>query len=442
MSTITDIMKKQLLSETVLEQVGFKAPAGYFESIHTTLDVLSKHGERFTEDMLDSVSYRACHPLRNLAVGLTPMQALFPSFSLEKSAFLTAKTVRQLSDQLRPFDVIASNLISEADDVKTLVEGSHEYMQQQGVAGTAVNTGLLSNILGPHRFYLRGKPMFVMDQKLCEGLIQTNFGMDTPSTFLRSPLPYCYIEFGTERNLDVFVFNDESGMHQVEGVYLSEYQWTQPMQSDLQDFLASRGALSKDSDSVRYIELEFTGSPVGKSTALDDATFNISMIIDDNACLTIEHLYELHVEYFRGHFIRNQLFKSVAMDEQTAQCFMPLLELLIKSLIFINSDLSVRKTILERKQLETQLAGLKNKAKQRKLQRKLNSAKDYILISSKHSLEYSGAGAGHQKSAHWRRGHFRNQRHGEGFSNVKIVWIQPMLIGVGQAQPKLYKVKE
>jgi hypothetical protein len=29
---------------------------------------------------------------------------------------------------------------------------------------------------------------------------------------------------------------------------------------------------------------------------------------------------------------------------------------------------------------------------------------------------------------HWRRGHFRNQRHGPGFSLVKTIWIEPVLV--------------
>src|SRR5437899_7574028 len=32
-------------------------------------------------------------------------------------------------------------------------------------------------------------------------------------------------------------------------------------------------------------------------------------------------------------------------------------------------------------------------------------------------------------SLHWRRGHKRNQRYGEGNKLVKKIWIEPMLIG-------------
>lgn len=40
---------------------------------------------------------------------------------------------------------------------------------------------------------------------------------------------------------------------------------------------------------------------------------------------------------------------------------------------------------------------------------------------------------------HWRRGHWRNQRHGENLKNTKLVWIKPTLVSkpLGQDQPVL-----
>ena len=36
---------------------------------------------------------------------------------------------------------------------------------------------------------------------------------------------------------------------------------------------------------------------------------------------------------------------------------------------------------------------------------------------------------------HWRRGHIRRQAHGLGRAERKLIWIEPMLIGMRQAQP-------
>lgn len=444
MNNVQILMSIQVLVETILERSKFKAPAGYFEAIHDVIDGFSAHSKRFDDATISEISPVMSHPLRNLATGLTPIHALFTSMSFEEAAKMAAVATQMLADPELPFDRTVAFLVENVPSIKQLVEGTHPAISSPDRRNAVQNTGALSNVLGPHRFYLLGKPMFLVDQALCEGLIETSFGMDTPSYYLRAPLGYSYIEFGDKRNLDIFVFNTLSGMHQVEGCYIAETPYTDRMSSNLLDFLSERKAAFKDSPSLRYLELEFTGSPIGKENALDDATFNISLFVDDEAGLTVEEIYQLHVEYYQNHSANNRLFNSLSMDDQSASTLKNLLELLIKCLIFINSDLSVRRQILDRRELEKQLAGLKNPAKRRKLKRKINAAKDYILISSKAPLEYdvTGAQSGKSKSTHWRRGHFRNQRHGEGNSLVKIKWIQPTLVGVGAAQAKTYKVKE
>lgn len=37
--------------------------------------------------------------------------------------------------------------------------------------------------------------------------------------------------------------------------------------------------------------------------------------------------------------------------------------------------------------------------------------------------------AGGTKRLHWRRGHMRQQHHGEGWRDTKLIWIEPMLVG-------------
>lgn len=55
----------------------------------------------------------------------------------------------------------------------------------------------------------------------------------------------------------------------------------------------------------------------------------------------------------------------------------------------------------------------------------------------------SGTGGGGEKSAHWRAGHFRRQRIGQGWRDTKINWILPVLVSRGKGDaPKgrIYKV--
>jgi hypothetical protein len=45
--------------------------------------------------------------------------------------------------------------------------------------------------------------------------------------------------------------------------------------------------------------------------------------------------------------------------------------------------------------------------------------------------EGGGGGGGHV-SAHWRRGHWRRQPHGQGRAQIKLVWIRPTLVAIDQ----------
>lgn len=48
----------------------------------------------------------------------------------------------------------------------------------------------------------------------------------------------------------------------------------------------------------------------------------------------------------------------------------------------------------------------------------------------KYGEEYSNGAGGHGRtSLHWRRGHWRNQAHGQGMTLRKLIWVMPMLIG-------------
>ena len=45
----------------------------------------------------------------------------------------------------------------------------------------------------------------------------------------------------------------------------------------------------------------------------------------------------------------------------------------------------------------------------------------------------TGTGAG--KAIHWRRGHWRNQAHGEGMKLTKLLWIMPTIINADKGEP-------
>lgn len=59
--------------------------------------------------------------------------------------------------------------------------------------------------------------------------------------------------------------------------------------------------------------------------------------------------------------------------------------------------------------------------------------------------EYAGIPTGRELSAHWRRGHWRNQAYGESFSEHKLLWIMPTVVRNDKGEPALghiYDVKD
>ena len=58
------------------------------------------------------------------------------------------------------------------------------------------------------------------------------------------------------------------------------------------------------------------------------------------------------------------------------------------------------------------------------------------FIGENFRIKYEGEQVleGHHRSphAHWRKGHWRNQRYGEKLSLVKRIWIEPVFIGLKQ----------
>lgn len=51
-------------------------------------------------------------------------------------------------------------------------------------------------------------------------------------------------------------------------------------------------------------------------------------------------------------------------------------------------------------------------------------------------VEYEGLPTGRELSPHWRRGHWRNQAHGEGLSLRKLIWIKPTLVRRDKGEPE------
>ena len=78
--------------------------------------------------------------------------------------------------------------------------------------------------------------------------------------------------------------------------------------------------------------------------------------------------------------------------------------------------------------------GLKEAAR---LKRKLARAYDRIVIGGRREVEdsagVSAEGAHGSVRPHWRRGHFRRIRFGEGLAESRLGWIRPVLVNAAEA---------
>lgn len=68
----------------------------------------------------------------------------------------------------------------------------------------------------------------------------------------------------------------------------------------------------------------------------------------------------------------------------------------------------------------------------------------YVHLEASQSAGGFNTGTASGRSLHWRRGHWRNQRKGQGLSLSELIWIKPTLVGDGQinSEAREYRVSK
>jgi len=107
------------------------------------------------------------------------------------------------------------------------------------------------------------------------------------------------------------------------------------------------------------------------------------------------------------------------------------MELLLKALIYVNLKETRIEVVSANQQLQQKAEKLGPKKRARIL-RKLERAYDRVTldvapVDGEAIHGYEGA----SRKPHWRRGHFRNQRYGRNWSESRMVWIRPIIVGYG-----------
>lgn len=272
------------------------------------------------------------------------------------------------------------------------------------------------------RHLLVPQPYFVVEDALLEMLEHTDISDDLPMSVLKPPYSRCYIEFGKSRTCQQQVPNTTTGLHVLEGAYIEEGGGE------------SQGA---------GLFITFTGSPVGKAHALDDATDSLFLPTGDPTRLIQDVMAEARANSQRMAAMQDLRSSPEEFTPYAFSC----LKLLVKVLLYIGLPEARKSLHPEHTVFKKQVEAKKNPAKRAQAQKQLAYLKDYILVTAPAPRSAPGLGTGGADSGmrrHWRRGHYRLQPHGPQSSLRKVIFMQPMLVGTTtgdlQAAPN-YRVR-
>ena len=300
------------------------------------------------------------------------------------------------------------------------------------------NLGMFDSLITPMRLKELGGRFFQTRDALESSLEATDVGDKAPCAFMRPPYPAMFIEFGETRQPErsIGLLNPVSGWHGLEGVYVLSFEVKpeHPYQTPKAKALGIHTY-----EPYRVIELTFTGTPVGHGHVTDDASEHVVLLLQDEA-ESVADMLERHFSYYSSEDGR---LMGDPLSPQQVDIYRTLITHFAKVLLYINSEQVVREQIKERSELEERIRKVKA-GKRKKLERKFSRTYDRIVIGSKQQglhVENSPSESRTTKT-HWRRGHFRQQRYGEGYSKSKLIWIEPVLVNPGDAiKSKVYTVR-
>lgn len=261
------------------------------------------------------------------------------------------------------------------------------------------------------RFQTCAGRIYSFSDDLVQLLDRTKLGTDIPVSELKLPSqqPNIYIELGTVRDTAGrhALFNSESGYHALEGAYVSSVL---------------------DSAGNDCLEVTMTGSPVGHTELMDDAVEWVSMKATGQVTIS-QALTDAYTKS-AGPEDAGAYFEDQARLLEQAKASAPRLELITKCILFLGLPEAVKTSILEGTEARNALARAQSGAHRRRAARILARSYDRILVEAPPtSASAEGPSKeGRTVGTHWRDGHFRNQRHGPGYSLTKVIWIRPMLI--------------
>ncbi len=293
------------------------------------------------------------------------------------------------------------------------------------LAGQNMGTFILTVVRA--RLRAHGDPILQVTPALQTLLAETDLADGLPTRFLRSPYPLVFVEFARPNPLRVP--NCLSGLHECEGAYIGTYELP-PYHWVHQQNERSR-ALSLDPfKPTRVVEIVIIGSPVGKQNALDDASQDLVLLIQDDD-ESLSTVLDRHIKFYNSPSSYSHPGLAPINPDEVAMV-RPVVAELAKVLLYLNLPDADQQRITERDDLERRLVKFGKLTTARRA--RLACAYNRILIGPRVETVPSqlskpdGMGEEHQLRPHWRRGHFRRIRYGEGGTESRLGWIRPVLV--------------
>ena len=351
-----------------------------------------------------------------------------------------------ITDRIRPY------LSDPSASTEWIINNVPGLRQVAGLHFDAIgghNMGSFILTLVRARLRAQGDPILEVTAPLQTLLAETDLASGLPVNFLRSPYTTVYIAMARPNPLQVT--HIMSGLHECEGAYIGSY--TLAPDNPLHTQAGRLKPLNLDpSKPTRAVEIVITGSPMGKRDALDDASQDVVLFIQDEE-EDLSSVLDRHIAFYNtADAYSHPGMKPLRPDD--VAMIKPVIAELAKVLLYVNLPDAEQRLFNERDDLARRLRAFGKLSATRRT--RLACTYNRILLGPQRLPDAETvpsdpasptAAERHPMRPHWRRGHFRRIRYGEGFSASRLGWIRPVLVNATHLttpmppKPKPYRVR-
>jgi hypothetical protein len=291
-------------------------------------------------------------------------------------------------------------------------------------------------------FTIFGRNIFNFEQDMIDSFKHTDIDQ-VPNSALSFPYPSFYMSFGKQLDLELWgegYFVDGAYIIALPGLPLQILLSTIRENEDYKD----ETYWITNPDRYYYLSLDIEDKDQYISSILDTSLENELKSKDLSNLPDYSGVYEIEGKHVTAVDVKNRSSKlEVAETKDGFVVFQEALKLVINGICYISSYLDD----IEERWPDDAPSELIEKVTQPSKKSNYQKAKASLLSMGYTQIKYCGKkfikenvtlipSGGGEKSSHWRRGHWRNQAHGEGHKLRRLIWIMPMIIRKDKSMPE------